>query len=207
MVSNMANKTENIINVMDRIGLTTACIVDLLNNNQNIKRYCKYKSKTPLSKVGKLGNVTVKQPDIEYDIDEDYTNADGTIEKPVLFDCMFDSEMQTELDLGIYVYDYNAYLQKTIGDLYISVDIIVPYNYERLQSKGDKRTVKLAHEIINTICNNPVSKDKNIEWFNELGDVNFTFNRITNGRLSQKNNSVRRTIIFNTTINKHTLVR
>lgn len=202
------NNSEYVLKTLKHIGLVTACIVDLINNNQNIRRYCRYKSKTPLAPIGIIGNKKIPQPNITTGLDEIvYDNSGEILYKPVLFDCMFDSEMQTELELGIYVYDYNSDFDKTFGKCMISVDIIVPYDFEKLQSKGDKRTIMLANEIVNTLCNKPITKENNIDWFNELGDVEFSIKKITNGRLSQKNNSIRRTLIFETMVNKRPVLK
>lgn len=196
-----------VIKSIEYIGLTTACIVDLINNNQKIKRYCRYKSKTPLSPIGIIGNNRIPQPNISTDLDETTYNSKGEVEsKPVLFDCMFDPDMQTELDVGIYVYDYSTKFSNNLGKCLISVDVIIPYNYEYLQPKGDKRSILITSEIINTLCTKPITKDTNKYWFDLLGNVNFSFKDLSNGRLSLKNNSIRRTIIFETTLCTNKLI-
>lgn len=197
VINNSANM---VINSMRTIGLVTSCIVDLINDNQKIRRLCRYKTKTPLLPVGFILGKPVQQPDITTSLDEKSKDSSGNVIEPVLFDGMFDPEMQTNLDVGIYVYDYNTTFDNTFGKCSISVDIVIPFEYQKLQTKGDKRSDLIASEIINILCNSPVTKDKNVEWFNELGNIEFVNKKVGNGRLSQKNNSYRRTLIFETTI-------
>lgn len=204
----MSNEAEYTLKCVKYIGNVTACIVDLINNNQKIKRYCRYKTKTPLLPFGIISGKRIEQPDIYTNLDEPILNDEkNEVESAVLFDAMFDPDMQTKLEMGIFVYDYNSNFDKTFGDCAISIDIIVPYNYEKLQSKGDKRTIMLADEIVNTICSNSITEENNKYWFDLLGNIEFSLKKITNGRLSQKNNSIRRTIIINTSIHKHPVLK
>lgn len=115
-------------------------MVDVIDQDQEIKRYCKYLTNTPLMKKGMdLNGQLISQPDItESLVDKDKGN---------LVAYRFTEDIIENKRVMIFVYKVKGDLSKTIGENYFEIDIFVPYIYDILEEMGQERNIEIATKI------------------------------------------------------------
>ncbi len=126
-------------------------IANIINEDQQIKRYCSYLTNTPLMDKGMtLDGKIISQPDItESLINEDKGN---------IIPYRFTEDIIKDKRVIIFVYKLKGDLRKTIGENYFAVDIFVPYVYDILEELGQERNVEIASRICDLIDGKSIDK-------------------------------------------------
>jgi hypothetical protein len=105
-----------------------------INDNQNIKRYIRYLSNTPLEN-------TPEQPDIE-----DSLIYDNILITP------YSEKVLTESKVLLFFNPINGNLEdESVGEEIYSLDIIIPITYWILQGQGKLRAFRIGSEIAKII--------------------------------------------------------
>ncbi len=142
-------------------------LIDSINNNQNIKRLCRYMTTTPLLNKGKTydGEI-VSQPDLVDSLLHPATkDTQATIKDTVLVPYAFSDDIVSEKKVSVY-----AYSPKTLIDtsyrgrhhdivcrhLFV-VEVVYPQEYDRIEPYGDERSNLIACEILNMFDNHYIS--------------------------------------------------
>lgn len=145
-------------------------IVRILDESQDIKRYCVYSTNTPLLEMGKLlDGKMVMQPDIDYSIIE--TN---------IVPYRFMEDVLQENKTLIFVYFNEANLRENIGSYRFNIDIFVHKKYDVLEELGQERNVEVATTIADLL------DEKRIQGFGAI-ELNY-------GRQTRLNNKTEYTI-------------
>jgi hypothetical protein len=112
----------------------------LIDQNQNIKRYIKYLSNTPLDK-------TDEQPDIN-----DSLINDNLILTP------YNDKIITEPKVVLFCNPMNGDLEsENVGEEIFTIDMIVPISSWVLQGQGKLRTFRISAEIAKLIDDKDVT--------------------------------------------------
>ena len=112
-------------------------IVQILDESQEIKRYCIYSTNTPLLEMGKqLDGKMVIQDNIN----------DSIIDKNIIPYRFMEDVLQENKTL-IFVYFNEANLTDVLGSYRFNVDIFVHKSYDVLEELGQERNVEIATTI------------------------------------------------------------
>ena len=163
-------------------------IVDKIDSNQNIKRLCRYLTKTPLLNKGlAYDGVMTKQPDLigsltEFSTDDDY----ASVKDAVLTPYPFSEDIISEKKISIYVYSPRTSFTTSGGDMVgkhtFIVEIVYPMEYNIIEPFGQERANLIACEILNEFDGIHV----NDELRELIGDCQFKVGGdLTNLRLSK----------------------
>ena len=170
-----------------KAGLLSGYVADRLDKNQNVKRYLSYNTLNPLGSRGlTLDNEIIDQPNIE----------DSLLDKNI-YDGMFNEYMEDIHQAQIYIHTYRGMTNEDWGEIYISVNILVPSLYEKLSNFGEKRSFAIASEIEDMFQDICIAKDNTIGLLIEkLGNIRFKIVQFDNSRLSKTNNIVVNTVVL-----------
>ncbi len=143
-------------------------IIDLIDNDQDIKRLTRYYSKTPLLNrgVGYDGGKIV-QPDLldtlTLPIVKD-NSVSETAKGRVLFSHAFSGDVLAERQVTIYIYCYKstynpnittnrAYhgIDEVVGKHFFNIDIVYPLEFNDLDSRHEERANQIACKITDLI--------------------------------------------------------
>lgn len=143
-------------------------IIHKIDSNQNIKRLCRYYTKTPLLNrgVGYDGSV-VKQPDLKDSLLKPVSNDSNvspTAQKQILTPSTFSGDVLAERQVTIYVHNpksvYNpnmvsgriSYGVDPLGGRHLfMVDIVYPDELNELDSINQERATEIAGEIVDML--------------------------------------------------------
>lgn len=163
-----SSKGEDIINIKNYI-------VEKIEENQTIRRYCRWLTKTPLSKNGlTYDGENVKQTDLsdKYKlinvVDE---KIQGMTSQQILYPYPFNEDIVNEEQPFIFVYPYsNGFGARTLGTNVYAVEICMPLTYNEIYPYGDERLYRVLGEIIDIFDGKYVEGKK---WWEKLGDLYF----------------------------------
>lgn len=169
-------------NTVRKVPILTAMLMDLINNNQKIKRYLEYNTPSPLAKksINYNGEV-VSQPDV----DRDLTTRDGGQK---IYRGRFDPDTVIEEKSGIFVHIKNGNYRGVMGNLDVYINILVPFEFQELSSKGETRSANIASEIANMLDDTTLDEKFNEDYVNDLGNLTFKLTDFADDRLSNKSN-------------------
>lgn len=163
-----------------RITAIRKYLIDLMDNDQSIKRLMRYFTTTPLAKRGvTYDNKMIEQPDLTTSLKVDTDEGEMC-----LFTGAFDPDMETIYKNYIFVQHYNTYvqddvMQKTTFYIYVLVD----EKYNSLKNYGEERIYEVADRIAQLIDNHTI---ENTELSEEIGNLKFIIRgTITEMRLSK----------------------
>lgn len=143
-------------------------IAKTIDENQNIKRYCRYYTKTPLLNrgIGYDGRM-YQQPDLvdslEGVIIKDKT-ASNTATSQILVKSAFSGDVLSERQVSIYIHcpsstfnphvgtskiSYGSY--NVIGHHFFEINIVYPNEINALDSVEQERAYEIANEIIDAL--------------------------------------------------------
>lgn len=145
-------------------------IASIIDSNQNIKRYCKYMTNTPLLSMGMaLDGSMKKQVDI----------SDTLIDKNII-PYRFMEDILTESNVIIFVYFDEAELsnKSPLGYYKFSIDVFVPKKYDSLKELGQERNIEIITTIADLLDNEKLPDNLG------LGSVDIVYGRQT--RLTNK---------------------
>lgn len=179
-LNGVMNKTRKLKPLMDLKNY----IVKKIDNNQSIKRYCKYLTYEPLELTSiNYSGVAVNQPDIKESLIEDikdlnksaniipYTlnNTDSILEKKVL----------------IFIHNYKNDLRGKMGEITFMVDIACPKLFNKLPF-GEERIYKIAEQIIEEL------DDKYVEepYIDSIGAYKFRVDGIGKEWIYEDNKAI-----------------
>lgn len=132
-------------------------MLSLIDDNQNIKRYIRYLSNTPLESTVEVNGQTIQQPDID----------DSLIYNNILI-TPYSEKTLSESKVLLFFNALNGNLEsETVGEEIYSLDIIVPITYWILQGQGKIRVFRIGSEIAKLI------DSKKITGIGEVKILNF----------------------------------
>ena len=168
-------------------GLLSGYIANRLDNNQNVKRYLYYNTINPLGDKGLgLDGKIITQSDVEKSLIDIQ-----------IFDGMFNEYMEELHHPQIYIHTYNGMNYNDWGEIYISINILIPRQFEHLSNFGEKRSFAIASEVEDMFQGICVAEDNTEEFIiDKLGNVKFKIIQFDNGRLSKTNNIITQTVII-----------
>lgn len=157
-------------------------LVDRINSNQDIVRYCRYLTKTPLLDMGlNYDDEVVEQPNLNCGLLEDLSeerdrNGEykeykevGTRGK-ILIPYAFDNKLMTKEQLFIFVSNGYAVFNDAYNTAEYTFDVVITYSstYNTLEPYGDERSLM----IIDRICHmfDGMYPEKS-EYAKDIGDV------------------------------------
>lgn len=173
-------------------------IIHKIDTNQNIKRLCRYYTKTPLLNrgVGYDGTV-VNQPDLEDSLLKPVhndLNVSPTARNQILTTSVFSGDVLAERQITIYVHHPKSVFNPNMVSGRISygvdplggrhlfmVDIVYPNELNELDSVNQERATEIAGEIIDML--DGIYVDGEYEEFTGACKLNVE-GEITCGRLS-----------------------
>lgn len=162
-------------------------ILDTIDNCQEIKRLCRYITKTPLINVGTEYNGSIiKQPNLRLTLTESNTEGDK-----VLFDASFNPDVLTESNnVQIFLSPYDIrHKDNTTGVMHFMLNIVCDEGCNSLVSYGDKRIFQIANYICD-LLDGYVLDDTN-DVVEDVGNLKIEISgSVSYGRVSKTNNNV-----------------
>lgn len=136
-------------------------MIDKIDNNQNIKRLCRYMTTTPLLNRGKTYNgKMIAQPDLIESLKFDAENEKGEaiISKRVIYPHQFTEDVVDRDRVTIYVYSPRTTInlrevmvgrdhQDITGQHLFNISIVYPLEYEEIEPYAEERSMAIACEI------------------------------------------------------------
>nr|WP_308545788.1 hypothetical protein [uncultured Lachnoclostridium sp.]DAF89879.1 MAG TPA: hypothetical protein [Siphoviridae sp. cteLh2] len=173
-------------NKLNKSSLIVALFCETLDNSQDIKRLLYYHSLNPLSPMGKYYDGKMKpQSNIEFSLLEDAVDR-----KRLIFDEVFDPLMTTEESYSIYITDVGGRFGRSVGDIGIEVNIVIPVKDNVLMGLGNKRTHQIGALIADLFDEVTVDKKSFPDYVYDLGNIQFSLTDYVYGRVAQKSNMV-----------------
>lgn len=174
-----------------KISVLLKHIIDTVDNSQEVKRLMNYLTLTPLSSTGKgYDGKIIKQPDLTHSLLKDYSVNGVVVYEKVLFDSMFNSDIETLTKNQIFVHSPISRIndKNNTQRIEIYIDILIAQNYEYLQNYGEKRTYEIAGVIADLLDGIYI---ENSEIVDIVGNVKTVIDgSITTQRLSKTNNTI-----------------
>lgn len=179
---------------LSRVSILKNYITQRIDDNQNIKRLCRYLTKTPLHSRGlTYDNRKVNQPDLVdsllYEVE---TDTQAQSQGASLVPYTFSEAILSEQQISIYVHcpktSFNTSRttgfgqDRLLGSHLFAIEIVFPQTYDRIDPYGEERHLLIASEILDMFDGTSISE----ELRKVVGDVNFHIvGDITTLRLSK----------------------
>lgn len=177
-------------------------LVDRINKNQDIVRYCRYLTKTPLLEMGiDYKDKVVEQPDLDCglleplsehrDKDGNYVEYTGVETRgKILIPYAFDSNLMVKEQLFIFVSNSYAAFSNVYNTGEYTFDIVITYSptYNVLDPYGEERSFMIVDKICKMF---DAMYPENSQYSEEIGDVKFNIRAIeerkagTNGTMAR----------------------
>lgn len=169
-------------------------IIDKIDENQNIKRLCRYMTTTPLLNKGKTyDGKMIEQPDLVESLKSDAAESGiATISRQVIYAYPFTEDVIEKDRVTIYVYsprtsintsavgnrrNYDDYTGKHL----FHIQIVYPIEYEEIEPYAEERSMSIACEIADMLDDLYIEGDAR----EIVGDIQFKImGEITSQRLS-----------------------
>lgn len=196
-MSTWNNKNDNTVGTKSKkIVPIKNYIVKKIDDNQNIKRLCRYLTKNPLSKKSLDYNGTlVQQPILVDSLINTTLEGNGINKNQVLIPYMFTDEIITDKQCYLFVHPYSNNYDNAFGENIFAVDVIVPYEYNEIDPYSDERLFLIVNEIVD-LFDNMVVDD---EYVQELGMIELNIGgRSTLQRLSKTTSYLFYTVFIST---------
>lgn len=135
-------------------------MLDAIDNNQDVKRYMRYLTTTPLSKkgVGYDGDVIVQNDLVE---SMKYSSDEG---EKVLFTGGFDPYMETIVKNYIFVQHQRSRITDDGTNIMtFMVYILIPEKYNELKNYGEERTYQIADSICQVLDCHTIENDEIVD--------------------------------------------
>lgn len=177
-------------------------IIDKIDENQNIKRLCRYMTTTPLLPKGKTydGKI-INQPDLTESLKVDVeTKGEAFVSGTVIYPYGFTEDVVDRDRLTIYVYcprtilstdSRKVYDDRTvsyIGNHLFYIDVVFPLEYNNIEPYGEERAYSIAYEILDMFDDLYIEDDYTRDI---VGDIRFKVEgEILNKRLSVTNYAI-----------------
>jgi hypothetical protein len=148
-------------------------LVEKICENENIRKYCRWVTKTPLGKngLGYNGDIIVQHHlDDKYDLRKEVIAEKGLCYKQILYPYMFNEDIVDLDQMFMFVYPYSNNFNKSMGTNVYQVTICMPIEYNEISPYGDERIYRILHEIIDMFDGIIVTEEK---WVERIGNVQF----------------------------------
>lgn len=182
------DKIYNKSNKLRKITPLKNYIVDKIDENQNIKRLCRYLTKAPLEQISyDLNGKIVTQNDLNNSL-KFITDEVNTCKNKIIIPFMFnDNQENMDEQVFIFVHGYSNDFNDTTGKNIFMIDILCPIVYNELDTYGSERIYEIAAEIIGIFDEEYVEE----EYHELIGCYQFFINGKGNEwRVSNNNNVV-----------------
>ncbi|XZN14377.1 hypothetical protein ACSW9O_16060 (plasmid) [Clostridium perfringens] len=164
-------------------------LVDRINTNEKIVRYCRYLTKTPLFDEGETyGGDLIEQPDLDCgllnDLSEERDDKGEFVEYKgvetrgrVLIPYAFDNNLMTKEQLFIFVSNSYAAFSPNYNTGEYTFDIVITYSptYNTLEPYGDERGLCIAIQMCSMFDDMYPEKS---EWAEKIGDIKLSIRSI-----------------------------
>ena len=166
---------------LSRVSILKNHITKQIDDNQNIKRLCRYLTKTPLLSRGlTYDDKRVNQPDLVdsllYPVETDtHAHTLGACLIPYAFSEMILSEQQITIYVHCPKTSFNNSRglgfgqDRVVGSHLFAIEIIFPQTYDRIDPYGEERHLLIASEILDMFDGTSISE----ELRPVVGDVKF----------------------------------
>ena len=164
-----------------RVSILKGFLVDQIDNNQVIKRLCRYLTKTPLYRRGlTYDGKLVEQPDLIGSLLTETTQDPYAHTKdPIIIPYVFTEGILSEQQITLYVHSPKSSFNtnrgtgfgqdRLLGSHLFLIDIVFPQIYDRVDPYGEERHLMIASEILDLFDGKSVSE----ELRKVVGDVVF----------------------------------
>ena len=151
-----------------RVPIIKNYIVQRINESQNVKRLCRYMTKTPLYKKGKdYAGKFINQPDLQDSLLTPTVNdVEAIIKDAVLVPYSFTEDVLDENRLTIYVHSPRSTFNPNVaagrasyvtdsllGKHLFMIEIVYPTSYNEIEPYGQERAFLIACEILDLLDN------------------------------------------------------
>lgn len=140
-------------------------IVDKIDENQNIKRLCRYMTTTPLMSKGKTyDGYMIDQPDIEGSLKEKVEDqGKAFMREAIVYPYSFTEDIVDKDRLTIYVHCPTTTVSYTfekkildsntgyMGHHIFFIEIVYPLEYNKIEPYGEERAYSIAYEILDML--------------------------------------------------------
>lgn len=181
-MSNWNNKNDGTVGTKSKkIVPIKNYIVKKIDENQNIKRLCRYQTKNPLAKKSQdYNNTLVQQPLLQDSLIK--PSLEGNSHEQILIPYMFEDNIVEKKQCYIFVHPFRNNYDGIVGENIFALDIIVPYEYNEIDPYSDERLFLIVNEIVD-MFDGMIIDD---EYVKELGLIEFKISgRSTLERLSK----------------------
>ena len=155
-------------------------ILDTLDSDQEIKRYLRYLTTTPIAKRG-IGydGATIIQNDLTTSLK---SNSDEG--EKALYSGGFDPMMETIVKNYVFVQHYRSRIQSNGMDMiYFTIHILIPEKYNELKNYGEERAYQIADRVCQLLDTHIIENDEIVDI---VGNVKFeVFGDIVEERLTK----------------------
>lgn len=170
-------------------------LVDRINKNQDIVRYCRYLTKTPLLEMGiDYKDKVVEQPDLDCglleslsehrDKDGNYTEYTGVETRgKILIPYACDDRLMVKEQLFIFVSNSYASFSNVYNTGEYVFDIVITYSptYNVLDPYGEERSFMIIDKICKMFDD---MYPENSQYSEEIGDIKFNIRAIDERKIS-----------------------
>ncbi|MGL4450751.1 MAG: hypothetical protein ACRCX8_18970 [Sarcina sp.] len=167
-------------NALKKITPIKNILVEILDNNQNIKRYARYlTSKTPLDDEGiSYNNNILEQPNLCETLTKplrDNKDTEATSRGEILIPYMFDKDLLKEEKLLIFVHSPRSYADSrncTVEHEFL-ITVAVNIDYNNIEPFGEERSIAVLCELLDEIEGKFVSE----KYSKKIGIIQFETKR------------------------------
>ena len=90
----------------------------------------------------------------------------------------------------VYISDIGGRLDDSVGSIGVEINIVVPYQRNKMMSLGEKRTHLVASKIADLFDMITVDKKLFPDYVSDLGNIQFELTDYSYGRVAQKSTMV-----------------
>ena len=143
-------------NVLRKVTAIKKILIETIDGNQNIKRYCRYlTSKTPLEKEGiNYKNEIMEQPDLTETLTEKLREGKdlaATSRERILIPYMFDEELLKVEKLLIFVSSPISEFRDSMTEHEFNVTVALNVEYNSIEPFGSERAMEILCELLDEI--------------------------------------------------------
>lgn len=171
-------------NKIRKITVLKKFMVDIIDDNQNIKRFMRHITKLPLAKKSEDYNGNIK---VQSDIRNSLLIGSDEGEQ-CLYNGGFNPEMSNIKMPYIFVNSYRSYITGVDQSIYFAIHILCPEKYNGLLNYGDERIYEIANEIAQLLDGYTIEKEDIVK---KAGNLKIEINgEITESRMSKSNDII-----------------
>ena len=171
-------------NKIRKITVLKKFLVDVIDDNQNIKRYMRYMTRLPLAKKSEDYNGNIK---VQSDVSASLLIESSEGEQ-CLYSGGFNPEMSNIKIPYIFVDSHRSYISGVDQSIYFAINILCPEKYNGLLNYGDERIYKIADEIAQLIDGYTIEEEEVVK---NVGNLRIDISgEISERRMSKSNDII-----------------